>query len=157
MSDFDEWYAYGKERGYFQLVEFIKIQENLNKPPQAPALLSTDPRLVPKYTNMQQLPSLPPLPPPPPNMQPKPLIIQAPKPVYLEPDHIICIDWLKNRECPRDCKKEHKIFPLFKTAECKYYSSGNCKYSRDSTLCSHVHGKDDPHSQIRTKRGRYDY
>ena len=150
MTDFDEWYAYGKERGYFQLVEFIKIQENMttNKLPQ-PSIS----RFAPQYTNMQLLPPLPPLPPPPPSYQ-EPVKRQV---VYLEPDHIICIDWLKNRDCPRDCKKEHKIFPLFKTTECKYYSSGNCKYSRDSTLCSHVHGKDDPNSQIRNKRGRYEY
>jgi len=75
----------------------------------------------------------------------------------LIPDHRICINWLKNKECSPTCQNDHTIYPLFKIKQCKFYVDKNCKYD-DPVLCSHLHGDDpyDPKKRNYRKRGRFD-
>ena len=73
------------------------------------------------------------------------------------PDHRICINWLKNKECSSTCQNDHTIYPLFKVRQCKFYVNKNCKFD-DPALCSHLHGDDpyDPEKRNYRKRGRFD-
>ena len=85
---------------------------------------------------------------------------QRPGPIRmygLQPDHNICIDMLKNKECPPTCQKDHSIYRLFKNKQCKYYLDKNCKFV-DPVMCSHLHGDDpyDPEKRNYNKRRRYD-
>ena len=81
---------------------------------------------------------------------------QRPRPKFfnqqLQPDHNICIDWLKNRECSSTCQKDHTIHPIFKSKQCKFYVDNNCKFD-DPAMCSHLHG-DDPYDPTKRKRRR---
>jgi hypothetical protein len=73
------------------------------------------------------------------------------------PDHQICINWLKNKECSSTCQKDHTIYQPFKSRQCKYYVDKNCKYD-DPAMCSHLHGDDpyDPEKRNYRKRSRFD-
>ena len=75
----------------------------------------------------------------------------------ITPDHKICVNWLKNKECSPTCQYDHTIYPLFKVKQCKFFLDNNCKYD-DPVLCSHLHGDDpyDPEKRNYRKRGRFD-
>jgi hypothetical protein len=63
---------------------------------------------------------------------------------FRDRDHIICIDWMKNKKCEiKDCPFLHDIHFTFKSLICLDWDrNNNCRF--ESNKCRFAHGTQDP-------------
>ena len=63
---------------------------------------------------------------------------------FRDRDHIVCIDWMKNKKCElKDCPFLHDIHYTFKSLICLDWNrNNNCKF--ESIKCRFAHGIQDP-------------
>jgi hypothetical protein len=63
---------------------------------------------------------------------------------FRDRDHIICIDWMKNKKCElKDCPFLHDIHYTFKSLIClDWDKNNNCRF--ESNKCRFAHGNQDP-------------